>query len=118
MINTTNCMNNNIKLSIKKSKSENYLYFNKFYKNKLYRTDNSHIFHLVTNKNYLIADNINYCNTNYLISDNIKYWHINHLYLKYDMPIFSSYTTSTPILYGSKEEDIDINYYNEFCSDF
>lgn len=109
--------NDNIKLSLKKSKSENYIYFSKFYKNKLYRTDYSYIFHLLEDKNHQFNDNIKYCNTNYLINDNIKYCQINHLY-KDNMPVFSCYSNSSPILSSSKEEDIDINYYNKFSSDF
>lgn len=96
--------------TLKKTKSENDLriYQNKYSKkNKLYRTDNSYVYHL-------IKDN------DYHMNDFIKYKNIDYFYKNHQIPINSYSVNSSPISSPPVEKKIidNIDYYNEFYHDF
>ena len=77
---------------------------NKSLKNKLYRTDNSYIYHLVKDNNYHICENISYKKIDNFYKDHPVLIHYNS--------ISSSPTSSPPV------EKKYINYYNEYYHDF
>lgn len=92
--------------TLKKSNSENdfNIFSNKSLKNKLYRTDNSYIYHLVKDNNYHICENISYKKIDNFYKDHPVLIHYNS--------ISSSPTSSPPV------EKKYINYYNEYYHDF
>lgn len=92
--------------TLKKSNSENdfNIFSNKSLKNKLYRTDNSYIYHLVKDNNYHICENISYKKIDNFYKD-------HPVLINYNL-ISSSPTSSPPV------EKKYINYYNEYYHDF
>lgn len=92
--------------TLKKSNSENDLniFSNKSLKNKLYRTDNSYIYHLVKDNNYHIRDNISYKK-------------IDNFYKDHPVPIHLNSLSSSPISSPPVEKK-NIDYYNEYYHDF
>lgn len=107
LFNIVKCNKYSLKNStLKKSNSENdfNIFSNKSLKNKLYRTDNSYIYHLVKDNNYHICENISYKK-------------IDNFYKDHPVPIHYNSISLSPTSLPPVEKK-NINYYNEFYHDF